>query len=118
MLQAKEIVIREDLPKGEPPLGMHYNSQNITHEFFSQTNEELRDQLVERNMPFLHAIVSAKLEHASVKRERKRQASNVKRDVETHVTTSDELGDLQNFEPGSAMGQTIKQLEIHRIRKV
>ncbi|KAH9807935.1 hypothetical protein DFH28DRAFT_826110, partial [Melampsora americana] len=73
--EAKEIVIRENLPSGEPPLGMFYNSQNITHEFFSQDNEELRDGLVAEHMPFLHSIILAKLEHAATKQENKRQAS-------------------------------------------
>lgn len=109
---------REDLPSGEPPLGMHHNSQNITHDFFSQENEELRDQLVAENMPFLHSIVSAKLEHAKMKRENKRESSKVKNSSEIHVTTSEELSEIHDLEPASAMSQTIKQLEQHRIKKV
>ncbi|KAG0149338.1 hypothetical protein CROQUDRAFT_688517, partial [Cronartium quercuum f. sp. fusiforme G11] len=33
--EAKEIVIRENLPSGKPPDGMYYHSKNITHAFFS-----------------------------------------------------------------------------------
>ncbi|KAH9819494.1 hypothetical protein DFH28DRAFT_886685, partial [Melampsora americana] len=116
--EAKEIVIREDLPSGEPPFGMHYNSQNITHEFFSQENEELRDQSVAENMPFLHSIVSAKLEHAAFKRQKKRDASDSKKGTEKHVTASEEFIELEDFEPATAMSQTIRQLEQHRIKKV
>ncbi|KAH9821643.1 hypothetical protein DFH28DRAFT_858427, partial [Melampsora americana] len=71
--EAKEIVIRENLPSGDPPDGMFHSSKNVTHEFFLQEEEQRQDSLVEKNMPFLHSLVSAKLGHARDIRQRERE---------------------------------------------
>ncbi|KAH9822626.1 hypothetical protein DFH28DRAFT_881868, partial [Melampsora americana] len=75
--EAKAIVIRENLPSGEPPHGMFHSSKNVTHGFFLKEEEQRRDTLVEMNMPFLHSLVSAKLEHAREIRQKERAKRKV-----------------------------------------
>ncbi|KAH9808054.1 hypothetical protein DFH28DRAFT_911486, partial [Melampsora americana] len=116
--EAKEIVIREDLPSGEPPFGMHYNSQNITHEFFSQENEELRANQWRKICHSYTRLFQQNLNMRHSSDKKKRDASDSKKGTEKHVTASEEFIELEDFEPATAMSQTIRQLEQHRIKKV
>ncbi|KAH9824050.1 hypothetical protein DFH28DRAFT_1162164, partial [Melampsora americana] len=79
ILDEATIVIREDIPKGHPPIGLYYNSKNITQSFFEDNAEELRMRLVKENMSFLHSLIKAKLEHASKMRDLRSPARLEKR---------------------------------------
>lgn len=128
--KAKEIVIGENLPSGDPPHGMFHSSKNITHDFFSQEEEHRRDSLVAMHMPFLHLLVSAKLEHARDIRQKERLKKNVmkqnvgKEDIYLGdpeidaVNPVEDTKGIKDFESTTVVGQSNQQLEEHRIKKV
>lgn len=132
LIKAKEIVIREELPSGDPPRGMNYTSKNINHCFFDPEEETLRDDLVALNMPFLHALMTSKLVHAGevrAKEQEKRKAMRKSpQDAEDYVDDEDYeevILDEDKEERGendlgldTVMGQTIEQKDNHRLRKV
>lgn len=78
-LQAKEIVIQEDLPSGTPPTGLYYHAQNVTHELFDEEAGRMRMDLVRTHMKFFHDLIKAKLENAKETRDARNPARVKKR---------------------------------------
>lgn len=124
LTQAKEIIIRENLPSGKPPNGMFYNSKQITHSFFESESQELRDDLVTSHMSFLHDLIRVKLEHACDLRERDRTRRNstieLSDDDENEVSFEEELDENVEFEdieeedePGSVTTKNEYKVEAH-----
>ncbi|KAH9808413.1 hypothetical protein DFH28DRAFT_909895 [Melampsora americana] len=130
--KAKAIVIRENLPSGEPPHGMFHSSKNVTHGFFLKEEEQRRDTLVEMNMPFLHSLVLAKLEHAREIRQKERAKrkvtqKNVDDDEEdlsvedleeVAMNPVDDSKGVKFFESTTIMGKSNQRLEEHRMKKL
>ncbi|KAH9817459.1 hypothetical protein DFH28DRAFT_889731, partial [Melampsora americana] len=65
--EAKEIVKREDLPKGNAPAGAFYSSDSVGPEFFSEGAELERYSLIRKRMPFLHDLIHSKIEISNLK---------------------------------------------------
>lgn len=68
LFEAKEIVKRQDLPKGIAPTGAYYSSDSVGPDFFSEEAEHERYSLIRNRMPFLHDLIHSKIEMWNQKR--------------------------------------------------
>ncbi|KAH9807666.1 hypothetical protein DFH28DRAFT_849415, partial [Melampsora americana] len=62
--EAKEIVNRENLPRGHAPNGSFYSADRVDYSFFKPESEAARDDSLRKSMPFLHAILYSKIDNA------------------------------------------------------
>lgn len=123
MTKAKEIVIQQDLPSGDAPTGLYLNASNITHSCFDEQSQELRDQVVAKNMDFLHALMLAKLKHVQALRAQersKRKSNNAESEQEENEAEEPEEGIevVDGKAPALIEDQSTNTIEAYRLTKV
>lgn len=78
----------QSLPGGAWPDGAFQSSNNVNHNFFEQSQEELREEQVQLHMPFLHDLIRAKILHSQNTRRRLKDTGQ-----EVDEETDDQIGE-------------------------
>ncbi|EGG01482.1 uncharacterized protein MELLADRAFT_110975 [Melampsora larici-populina 98AG31] len=66
--EASQIVIEQEVTRGEFPAGGYVSSSAITPDFFSVAAEQRRNELVRSGMHFLHTLIHRKIAHSLPKK--------------------------------------------------